>query len=570
MNKLFIYIITAMLIFYSNESVAFETTVKLKLDPDLSGTENEVITFGLPIAKSMIFDKQDISVFYKGIEQSIYIEDGLRWHWLDNSLRSVTIQLTNFDMRTNNVDKEIVIKKQKATKPRNKLKISPERGWTAASAKKAYIKYPRVFAIHDLNYLANTDIIPPYNITTLRQNQLTSLMGKKFTRLIEDLDYGTSTHGDWLYDRSSALFKAYLNSGDVRYLKEAFLSKQFYFSHIRNDGSNPSENGGTGCWQFRGVACQDGKYIYTQPAKLALALLGDNSQWDNNLIKNMSLQADLGNYQYNTRKITNKENQGFTERAAGITGLTEVVAFEITADKEVFNHYQQRINSLNDMQNSITYWEKKNNWVPKSGAFQHNWLVHENKSKPWNTAKNDTDNYRFSPWMSENIADFLWHAYQISDQSKISSMLLKLGNAIDNHGFASTYLSGTGNNAIYVRKNHYQSLISCHGHDNDAVELLYSASSVANDQKLAIEHNKNSYTDQHNIEIVLPLALAYYFSENRDEKNRLEARIEKILNHWLNDDIKDCSLSIGRNYRAFNWQYRSNSISTWFWIKPQF
>ncbi|MDP5031312.1 MAG: hypothetical protein NWQ54_21880 [Paraglaciecola sp.] len=570
MIKITKFLILSFLIMTCTKVESFETTIKLQLDSDIIGKQNEIITFGLPLARSSIYDINNISVFYKGIEQNIYIEEGLRWHWLDNSLRSVTIQLTNFDMSNQLNEAELIIKKHTHQVTRIAKKTPPEQGWVKAGADKFYLYYPRVFALHDPFYLSTTDIVPPYNVISKRQPQLKSLIGKKFDRLVQKLDYNASTNGEWLFDRSSALFKAYLNTGELTFLKEAFLSKQFYFFYVRNDQTKPAPDGGSGCWQFKTVACQDGKYIYTQPAKLAWALLGDNSQWDNELINNMALQADLGNYQYNTRTPIFKENQGFTERAAGLTGLTEVIAYEITADKKILGNLKQRINSLYQMQNMLTEWENENHWTPKSGAFEHSWLVHENKVKTKNAKKSDTDNFRFSPWMSENIADFLWHAYQISEQAKIADMLQKLGNAIDKHGFASTYVDGEGINANYLRREGFKARLACTGADNDAVELLYSASSVANQKVIAEDHNKKSYTDQHNVEVILPLSLAYYFSLNTNDKIRLEARIEKILSHWLDNKTKDCSGSIGKNLRAFNWQYRSNSIATWFWIKPQF
>src|SRR5690606_6000777 len=122
---------------------------------------------------------------------------------------------------------------------------------------------------------------------------------------------------------------------------------------------------------------------------------------------------------------------------------------------------------------------------------------------------------RFSPWMSENIADFLWQAWHINTDASLAStigeMLRQLGNAIDLYGFMSSYESGEGLRARYTRKPEFSgSIMSCPSPDDLAVELMYSGSAYASAAALVrTQKREGGYVDQHNVEIVLPLALAF-------------------------------------------------------------
>ena len=46
----------------------------------------------------------------------------------------------------------------------------------------------------------------------------------------------------------------------------------------------------------------------------------------------MALQADIGWNQHGTRDVFDEENEGFTERAAGLVGLAEIIAYEMTGN----------------------------------------------------------------------------------------------------------------------------------------------------------------------------------------------------------------------------------------------
>ena len=541
---------------YVASSPTVSTAMILVADTEITPTATELVTFALPFAEGEVTSLDEIKVSIGGSEVAAYVEEGLTW-WSDNSIRSATIQIQNVDMTSGNVT--VTIDDTGFSTAR--LTEQPHsNGWVAAGADKNNHLYPRIFALHDTQYLADSGLIPPYDPAPEAPDAFENYQYTQFTSNFGDLDYSTSSGANWLFDRSSAMFKAYMTTGRVEFLKEGFLSKQFYFTYVRNDGTTPTAAGGDGCWTYGTVACADGKYIAPQQAKLALGLVGDDSQWDNSLINEMALQADLGWNQYGTRDAFDNENEGFTERGAGLAGLAEVVAYEITGDATILSHLNERIESLKDMQQTVKAWDAANGWTPKSGGFTHNIDVHEGVHSEGSAPTGDTDARGFSAWMSENIADFLWQAYHVTGNSDVPEMLRLLGNAVENYGFTATYDTVAD---TYTRRSAFtgqNKTQSCNttGANTDHV---YMASAYASDTQLADDDWWPYYSDNHNIETVLTLGLAYKFETDSDNKEKLLSRISEIQSGWINTA---CASTVFSNvYRLFNWQHRSNSIRTW-------
>ncbi|MEN3158055.1 hypothetical protein ABC502_06695 [Alkalimonas sp. NCh-2] len=548
------------------DALAQDILLTLHADPYITPSQKELVTFGLPLAPGILTDPSQLHIYQDGQPLARAARAGLLWHWRDQSIRSLIIQLHQMDMTQGAVQLTLTIKASPVAADLIVEEQPHSLGWAKADPINSGIFHPRVYALHSPDYLATTALIPPYAPIS-GHTHLTEFLSGQFSHWAGSLNYQESRAADWLFDRPSAFFKAYMASGELRYLREAFLSKQFYFQYVRNDGSLPSRGGGSGCWTFKTVSCADGKYIYAQPAKLALALSGDDSQWDPPLIVNMALQADLGNHQPNTRQRIYRENQPFTERAAGLVGLTEVHAFEITGEERLLYHFNERLDHLYAMQNETTRWERFNNWLPKSGAFVHAWSVHEGHEREAQAATGQTDNRRFSPWMSENIADFLWHSFQITQDERIPGMLKRLGDAIDRYGFRSRYLSGEQLEAQYEARFDAQGRRACTGASDLATDLLYSASPFASDKAMIAAHEQYHWTDKHNIQIILPLALAYHFSEDTSDRKRLAARISHIQAQWTQNESQNCAGVFGNTYRMWNWQHRSNSLATWLWVQ---
>ncbi len=535
-----------------------QINITLSMADGVVATTSETVTFGVPFKIGQVTSIDHIKVSHNNIELAISARKGLEW-WSDGSIRSVSIQVREQDMT--NGDLTLTISLEARDTSMDFIFQDPLLFWETGLASKAMMPFPRVLALHDLDYLSESQIVPPYLIDS-DVDQFDTYQNLQFDDWVKQFSYPNSSKGDWLFDRPSALFKAYLNTGRKDILKEAIQAKQFYFTYIRKDGPPPSEEGGIGCWTFGTTACADGKYIYTQPAKLALALVGDDSQWDNNLITNMALQADLGWNQYATRDPYDSETEGFTERGAGLVGLCELNAYELTGNTILLNHLNERIANLEDMQQTEQVWDISNNWIPKSGAFTHSVGVHENWYSPSNAPINNTNDRGFSTWMSENIVDFLWQTYWYTGNEKCPEMLRLFSHAINQFGFTSLY---DYDSQTFIKKIEYF-FVPFKGHpcieDSLDTDLVYFGSAYANANTLVTEEWYAPFTNLHNVETILSLAAGYYFEEDPEMRRALKFRLDALDNSIFNSDCAQVSAT----KRLWNWQHRSNAKRTWDWI----
>jgi len=537
-------------------SATLPTALVLNADVDITATSTELVTFGLPFSEGAVTSTDEIRVTINDVEVPIYVETGMTYHYGDGSIRSATIQLQNVDMTNGDV---VIVVSDSGRVTANDLTEQPHsNGWATAGADKGSKQYPRIFALHDTTYLSESSLIPQYAPSTGAADPFEIYQTTQFA-WSGSLDYPNSTRGNWLFDRSSANFKAYMSTGKVEFLKEAFLAKQFYFTYVRNDGSPLAAPGGDGCFEFETANCADPKYIAPQQAKLAWALVGDDSQWDTDLIIDMALQADVGWYQHNTRDAWDEENAGFTERAAGLVGLTEIVVYEMTGDATVLSHLNERIAVLKDMQQTEKTWDVINGWTPKSGSFQHNLEVHEGSYSPTSAPTGVTDDRGFSPWMSENIADMLWQTYWITAHADIPEMLRLLAGAVEEYSFTTRYNAGS-----YSFRTSFSG-DRTHGCSTggSATDLLYFGSAYASDAQVSGSDYWLWYTDQHNIETVFTLGVGYYFETDATTRTKLASRINSMIGGWVNTT---CA-AVSSTPRLWNWQHRSNSVRTWEWIE---
>lgn len=523
------------------------TTVTLTSD---SPAGVEPVTFGLPLGAGMIESAGQIRVSKEGVEIWANVKPGLLWHGTD-FLRSVTI---NVQVDMSGGDVILTITDEGRTLTGNLI----EAEWVSAGPDKADLTYPRVLALHDIEYLAQSGIVSPFGTVS---QEFIDYLDTQFL-WSGPLVYSEMIRANWLFDRPSAYFKAYMVTGDARYLKEAILSTKHYFNHIETAGT-PKPAGGRGGFFMDGIGKSDGKYIYTQAAKLYQALVGESTQWDDSLINDMAIQADLGWHQHPTDDPHDFENEGFTERAAGIAGLAELNAYEITGDLGILANMDRRISSLKGMQQDTLEWKTEHGW-PLSGAFDHNVMVHEGAHSQGDAPIGSTNDHGFSPWMSEQIADFLWQAYWVTGNQDAPEMLRLLGNAVNEYGYTTSYDPLI---QIFVTKGFVDAqgkALHTRGENTRRADtdMLYLASAQADMETLQSDKYWPWYSDVHGIETVLTLGAAYYFETDRELRAGLKARIEAILDGSLNAAYA----AIDDTPRLYNWQHRSMSVGIWEWI----
>ena len=342
----------------------------------------------------------------------------------------------------------------------------------------------------------------------------------------------------WLFDRPSTLFKAYIRTGRFDYLQAADLSYHFYMKYIRRDGW-PMSPFCAGGWTYNQKPC-DVKYVYVEPILLSLALTGDDSEHDLNTVDKMMTLWENGGWGNRPGPYASP-SQHFTERMTGLGLLETVSAYELTGDRRYLERVNDRIGWLYDHQ--------RNNpdGLGNDGSWRNSWNLHEDDS--WNPS---TDVRGTSPWMTENIIDGLWHAWLVTRDPRIPTMITGFGRYLEQYGWIKPDLL------------HYEHdwRNPCSGPDGQIA--WYWSSSHADTKKLShIEESDGWYSDAHTVEIALPVAAAYYFEQDPKQSAALKHRLDALTSSYNIECAKTAD-----TLRRFNWNNRGAGVVAWLIRQP--
>ena len=339
----------------------------------------------------------------------------------------------------------------------------------------------------------------------------------------------------WLFDRTSTLFKQYVRTGRLDYLQAAVLSYGFYMAHVTRDAPL-FKRACVGAWAFGDVKPCDAKYVYIQPILLAVGLAGDDSQHDAALIEGMIKVWQR--HAADTHEPYERIDQAFTERFAGLGLLETVAAYELTGKADYLEDIGKRVDWLHDHQSA-----NPDKQAP-DGSWRNSWQTHEG------AAYDPVYDVRgASPWMSENIADGLWHAWLVTGDARIPAMLVAFGEYLERHGWIAADVL-TQHAKDWGRD-------PCSGPDGQM--SWYWSSSLATPQTLIdLQTHNGKYTDQHNVELALPVALARYFERDPAQAKALEHRLALIAGSYAPACAENADTA-----RRFNWNNRSGGTVQW-------
>lgn len=627
------------------------TTVRLSADAAMGTPGTELVTFGLPLLRGVITSTAQIRVRQGDRDIPIACKAGLRWHWKDGSLRSVTIQCA-VDMSGGDVTLSIDGAGRDTAQDRAPQPV--DAGWADSGYRDLdgrVLRAPRVYALHDLAYVAQTGLLPPYLPPATDDPSNTGIWSTA-NRFLGTFPYASTDSSAWLFDRPTTLFKLALQINDIAkrkaLLKHAAVSKRHYFNYVvRTQIDNGSNWVVSHWWDFKRRASNPSAaftsgttmYQYCQGAKLALALLGDDTQWDQAMIRTWAADirrapgvagidhAGRGEYVYPA---------AWTERLAGLASLFQLNAWELTGDPDIRSSLDARVVNLQRHQQTRKSHEVENGWPASTGVFRHSWAGHDssevadyvmqavqgyaagatviavrsflsdfdmprfvgkgfdiggtgavdllsctkNQDGSWtltlarplaaaittstNIALLDTiskapyveSDQAFSPWMSVFIADYLWQQHHLLGTAGIPEMLRRLGHALNERGF----LSSINANLTFTRDVTNDAPSPWLGFNRAGMETypLYLCSDLAPRNV----HYHAGYTDSHT-ELLLPIAIAHHFETDPALRQRLEARIRKIVSGLFHESAVFPSSPL----RLLNWQHQAMPLRTWKWVE---
>lgn len=413
---------TATISFYANDTL--DTVVEEPVEPpinlpslDPGGTAQlptvvtltrndgvaagvEQVTLGLPLSVGVLTDLSMLRARINGTAVPIAVQAGLRWHWLDNSYRSVTVQL-EVDI-TNDVDVVFDI----AVGAPRRAGWPVLDGWVDSGhtdADGTTLLMPRVLPLHDPDYLAACGLLPPF-APPAEDDAANEGIWKSLTALngghgLLDATFPwarTATGGidfdAWLFDRPGTLCKLSMQFRDPAkrrtLLRNAAISKRHYFGQVGDEQVTSVAAHRVPYWWGLKRKAEGSAFSYSttmyqqcQAAKLMWALLGDDTQWSVEMLTTWAasmrnLPGSTPGHDVTVLGPVYNYPASWTERLAGIPSLFHLHAWEITGDATIRASLDQRVAYLRGMQQDERAYETAEGWPVSPGIFRHSWINH--------------------------------------------------------------------------------------------------------------------------------------------------------------------------------------------------
>lgn len=476
------------------------------------------VSFGIPFAPGELTDAAHVRIHdANGDEVPAAVTPTLRWHFRDGSIRAVRVQVR--------ADAATPLRFVVGSPRTAVLEAAPYAECLVDGAHA--LRMPAVLATLDPRWLSRSLIAGP---------QQPVEPGNAYDRYVEtQFEWAgalpTTDSTAWLFDRPTTLFKLYVRSGRIEHLRAAVESYRFYMAKLVRDGARCA-----GGWQFGKANPCDAKYVYVEPILLALGLTGDDSLHDEALIARMMAIWQTGGWSGLSGAYA-RADQAFTERHAGLGLLATVSAFELTGEATYRERIDARIGWLDAHQRDNP------DGLGNDGAWRHSWQRHEG-------ADHDpaSDIRGASPWMSENIADGLWHAWLVTADARIPPMLTAFGGYLEKHGWiAPATLARAGT----------PWRDDCSGAGGQ-IAWYWSSSQATLERLIALQDSDGAYSDAHTVELGLPVALARYFETDPAQAARLDARLDAIAASYAPACARTRSTA-----RRFNWNNRGAAVVPW-------
>jgi len=154
--------------------------------------------------------------------------------------------------------------------------------------------------------------------------------------------------------------------------------------------------------------------------------------------------------------------------------------------------------------------------------------------------------------MSENIIDGLWHTWLVTGDKRIPVMITAFGRYLERYGWIDV-------NTI-VQGHEWRN--PCSGAQGQ-IAWYWSSSHAARKTLADIEDSDGWYSDAHNVELVMPVAAAYYFERDPVQSAALKHRLDALASSYNTE----CA-QISETLRRFNWNNRGAGVAMWLMQQP--
>ncbi len=394
--------------------VPSEGSVQVTLHPGPQATIGSptVVTFGAPFPRGALTDAAMLRARLPGgAELPIHAEATLPWRVFpgrsgaSESVRAamVSIEVTLPFTEPLEIELEYGAAPEASLAPRS----DPQADWIAASDGEfpdGAVSEPPVYATFPPDWLGacvlRTRTAPVGSDPTYAWLD-ESLVGFAHTAVNDVPDSVTELIdyiGDasaWLFDRSSTLWGVYARTGDVKWLRHAHRSAQFYLGLIDQDGYFEFEQG-------------DLKYSYGRALLIDYIFTGDPA-----LLDAIERIAGAGEEWDPTYDI---DTNFWTERHQTYALLASLIAWEATgADR-----HAERTTEIVEVSFALAAEPAVSSW-PDDGCMLHGMTAHEGAGG---------DVPVCSPWMSALFTDAVWEYYVHSADTAALEFLASMGRFV--------------------------------------------------------------------------------------------------------------------------------------------
>ena len=516
---------------------SFPVPAQMRTDPDWRRIELHrngakgplaTVTLGIPFPPGMLRDAAAVHILdERGQSIPAHVEPTLHWHSRDGSIRAVRVQ---FRTRLDGDGRTLHFAIDGAGAAAKRVPGWPYVDGLVDNADG--VRVPGVLATLTPQWMSASLVAGPQ-----RPAVPPDAYDRYFATQFEwaralPRDNGTA----WLFDRPTTLFQQYVRTGRADYLAAATESYRFYMDHTRRTAPPgwPLCGGG---WSLGDVNVCDPKYVYIEPILLALALTGDDSEHDADLVALMAGAWNTGGWAWPVGSYATPEAH-FTERQTGLGLLAIVAAYEITGDKRYRRDIDDRLGWL------LQHQQHNPDGLGNDGSWRNSWQVHEGDD--YDPA---TDVRGTSPWMTENIIDGLWHAWLVTGDKRIPGMITAFGRYMERYGWIDLKtMAATGQDWRDP----------CSGR-NGQISWYWSSAHADTRQLVKIQDSEGWYSDAHNVEMMLPVAAARYFETDPAQRQALDRRLDLLSTSY----DQDCASS-SATPRRFNWNNRGVGVVRWF------
>lgn len=486
----------------------------------VTGTVNaqEQVNLGIPFAPGALLDAGRVRILDNaGNEVPAFVKPTLRWHATDGSIRAVKVQFFADPAGSYRFDTS-------SSRTRSIAELPYDNG-TRPGKQDAPI--PRVLATLPAAWLVASQIAGPqlaaagsaYDQYVARQWQWA-----------RDTSY-SGVHG-FLFDRAAVIGMQYVRNGNPEYLREFYNSATFYLSKIKTSGSGGGWPDCTGGWQFDGVNACDAKYAYLHPQLLLVGLAGDDTRLATTTIRHMVDNQIRGGWNLPLQPY-NGAGQAWTERGIGLALEHIVSGYEITGDPAMRQAVVDVVGYLHAHQQTPPAGDAY------SGGWTHSWCAHEQGTGcSYNPS---TDTRGSSPWQAANVVGGLWRAWLATRDPRIPTMLRGWGRYLEDYGWIGAAGFAAGGTT-------WRS--SCNS--NGAIAWYFSSPIDPLSEVVAIQHSDGWYSDSHNPELLMAVAVARYFETDSLQRAAYDQRAVSVQRYFN----ANCA-AISGTVRAFNWQHRN-------------